>query len=201
MRAPTTYEMQHKSVLRNIGQIARHAHVERGDKRHQRAALVVADRALWLAGRARCVHQRPRVGRRHGCVGLVVGRASGNAAAGYFANLLNWQQDSSWLTLLGGLRGVGTELTWWLAMLGASLATGGGKHINIDAFLRFVPKKLKMPSFISASLATVVVCFIAAWGFFDNIAVPNFGAPRDSTPAHFDRATNLRWAGLRDASR
>src|SRR5262249_49575440 len=43
-----------------------------------------------------------------------IGRASGDLGAAYFSNVLNWLQDSSFLTLLGGLRGIGTELTWWL---------------------------------------------------------------------------------------
>ncbi len=113
-------------------------------------------------------------------VGLVVGRASGNAGAAYFSNLLNWQQDSSWLTLLGGLRGVGTELTWWLAMLGASLATGGGKHINIDALLRFLGPKTRVPAILIGWTMSAVVCFAGVWGFFDHIAIASFGAPADA---------------------
>jgi hypothetical protein len=113
-------------------------------------------------------------------VGLAVGRASGNAGAGYFSNLLNWQQDSSWLTLLGGLRGVGTELTWLLAMLGASLATGGGKHINIDALLRFLRPKLRVPAILVGWIMSAVVCFAGVWGFFDHIAIGSFGAPADA---------------------
>ena len=113
-------------------------------------------------------------------VGLFVGRASGNAGAGYFSNLLNWQQDCSWLTLLGGLRGVGTELTWWLAMLGASIATGGGKHINIDALLRFLRPKLRVPSILIGWVMSAIVCFAGVWGFFDHISIGSFGAPADA---------------------
>ena len=112
-------------------------------------------------------------------VGLIAGRASGNAGAGYFSNLLNWQQDSSWLTLLGGLRGVGTELTWWLAMVGASLATGGGRHINIDALLRFLRPRLRVPAILLGWIMSAVVCFAGVWGFFDHIAIGSFGAPAD----------------------
>ena len=114
-------------------------------------------------------------------VGLFAGRASGNAGAIYFSNLLNWQQDSSWLTLLGGLRGVGTELTWWLAMVGASLATGGGKHINIDALLRFLRPQLRVPSILIGWTMSAVVCFAGVWGFFDHIAIGSFGAPAEAT--------------------
>lgn len=97
----------------------------------------------------------------------------------YFGHMLNWLQEGSSLTMFGQLRGVSTRLTVLLAMIGASLAAASGKHINIDAFLRFVPKKLKLPSFIGASLATVAVCFVAAWGFFENISINNFGAQRE----------------------
>jgi tripartite ATP-independent transporter DctQ subunit len=113
-------------------------------------------------------------------VGHVAARASGNAGADYFSNLLNWQQDSSWLTLLGGLRGVGTELTWWLAMLGASIATGGGKHINIDALLRFLRPRLRVPAILVGWIMSAVVCFAGVWGFFDHIAIGSFGAPADA---------------------
>jgi hypothetical protein len=113
-------------------------------------------------------------------LGIVLGRASGNALSGYFSNLLNWQQDSSWLTLLGGLRGVGTALTWWLAMIGASLATGGGKHINIDALLRFLSRRFRVPAILIGWVMSAVVCFAGVWGFFDHIAIGSFGAPGDA---------------------
>ena len=116
-------------------------------------------------------------------LGLTLGAASGNAGAGYFSNLLNWQQDSSSLTLLGGLRGIGTELTWWLAMVGASLATGAGKHINIDALLRFLRPKLRVPAILVGWIVSAVVCFAAVWGFFDHLAIGSFGAPADAPPA------------------
>lgn len=99
----------------------------------------------------------------------------------YFGHMLNWLQEGSSLTMLGQLRGVSTRLTVLLAMIGASLAAAGGKHINIDAFLRFIPKKLKLPTFVTATLATVAVCFVAAWGFFENISINNFAAQRDWT--------------------
>jgi hypothetical protein len=112
--------------------------------------------------------------------GALAGRASGDLGTAYFSNVLNWLQDSSFLTLLGGLRGVGTELTWWLAMLGASLATGTGKHINIDALLRFVRPKVRMPAVLLGWVTASVVCFAAVWGFFDHIAIASFGAPAEA---------------------
>lgn len=114
-------------------------------------------------------------------LGALLGRASGNFGADYFSNVLNWLQDSSSLTLLGGLRGVGTELTWWLAMLGASLATANGKHINIDAVLRFLRPRLRMPAVIFGFVVASTVCFSSVWGFFDHIAIASFGAPAEAT--------------------
>jgi hypothetical protein len=113
-------------------------------------------------------------------LGAFAGRASGDLGVTYFSNVLNWLQDSSFLTLLGGLRGVGTELTWWLAMLGASLATGTGKHINIDALLRFIRPKMRMPAVLFGWVTAAVVCLVAVWGFFDHIAIGSFGAPADA---------------------
>jgi hypothetical protein len=115
-------------------------------------------------------------------VGAFIGRASGDLGVGYFSNGLNWLQDSSFLTLLGGLRGIGTELTWWLAMLGASLATGTGKHINIDALLRFVRPKVRVPAILVGWVMASIVCFAGVWGFFDHIAIGSFGAPADAEP-------------------
>jgi hypothetical protein len=127
-------------------------------------------------------------------IGAFVGRASGDLGVSYFSNGLNWLQDSSFLTLLGGLRGVGTELTWWLAMLGASLATGTGKHINIDALLRFVRPKVRLPAVLVGWVMASIVCFAAVWGFFDHIAIGSFGAPADA-PAGEKVSISIRESG------
>jgi TRAP-type C4-dicarboxylate transport system permease small subunit len=115
-------------------------------------------------------------------VGAIAGRASGGAGAAYFSNVLNWLQDASFLTLLGGLRGIGTELTWLLAMIGASLATGTGKHINIDALLRFLRPRFRVPAVLFGWVTASVVCLAGVWGFFDHIAIGSFGAPADAQP-------------------
>ena len=114
-------------------------------------------------------------------LGAVAGRVSADFGVTYFSNVLNWLQDSSFLTLLGGLRGVGTELTWWLAMLGASLATGTGRHINVDAFVRFVGPKVRLPAVLVGWVMAAVVCLAGVWGFFDHIAIGSFGAPANAT--------------------
>jgi hypothetical protein len=115
------------------------------------------------------------------CVGLVLGRVTGALGVEYGSNLVNWYQDASTLTLIGGLRGLGTRLTIWLAMLGASLATSSGKHINIDVVMRFLPDKARVPAAVSAWLAAGVVCFATSWGFVDHIAISAFGAPINGT--------------------
>jgi TRAP-type C4-dicarboxylate transport system permease small subunit len=101
----------------------------------------------------------------------------------YFGQLQNWLQEGSSLTMFGGLRGVSTRLTILLAFLGGSLAAASGKHINIDVALRFVNPKLKLPVFVLQSIATVAFCAVAAWGFFEYIAITNFNAPVDATPS------------------
>jgi TRAP-type C4-dicarboxylate transport system permease small subunit len=99
----------------------------------------------------------------------------------YFDNLRGWLQEGSFLTLMGGLRGLGTRLTLWLALLGASLATASGKHIHIDVIFRFLPVKARKPVVFMNYTAAMLVCFSAVWGFFDHIAIENFGADQDQT--------------------
>ncbi|MBS1152310.1 MAG: uncharacterized protein H6Q89_4008, partial [Myxococcaceae bacterium] len=114
-----------------------------------------------------------------GCaIALGVGSAWGwrEAGVGYFSNLLGWLQDGSTLTLAGGLRGVGTRLTLWLALLGGSLATASGRHVTIDVVSRALGPKLKRPLAIFGGLVAAVVCLAAAWGFTDFIARDSFGA-------------------------
>ena len=101
------------------------------------------------------------------------------ASAGYFDNVKGWLQEGSTLTLMGGLRGLGTRLTLWLALLGGSLATASGKHIHIDVVFRFLPKKLRVPSAIVNYVAAAAVCVFGAWGFFDHIAIESYGSRAD----------------------
>jgi TRAP-type C4-dicarboxylate transport system permease small subunit len=106
--------------------------------------------------------------------GLAAGRLWANGGVEYFANFLNWMQSASLLMLIGGLRGVATRLTLWLALLGASLATANGKHINIDIVMRFLTPKMRVPVAVTGWLAAAVMCIAGAWGFFDHIAIALF---------------------------
>jgi TRAP-type C4-dicarboxylate transport system permease small subunit len=144
------------------------------------AAIVVGLAAhAGLRGRAPAARAAGALG--GAILGAALGFIARNVGTSYFANGINWLQDASSLTLLGGLRGVGTELTWLLAMLGGSLATGGGKHIHVDVLLRFIRPKLRLPAVAVGWVAAALVCFVAVWGFFDHIAIESFGAPASAT--------------------
>jgi TRAP-type C4-dicarboxylate transport system permease small subunit len=107
-------------------------------------------------------------------VGLLVGRLWANAGVEYFSNLLNWMQNASLLMLIGGLRGVVTRLTLWLALLGGSIATAKGKHINIDVVMRFLSPKMRIPVAVLGWVTAAVVCVAGAWGFVDHIGIALF---------------------------
>jgi TRAP-type C4-dicarboxylate transport system permease small subunit len=110
-------------------------------------------------------------------LGLLAGRLWANTGVAYFSNLLNWMQNASLLMLIGGLRGVATRLTLWLALLGASIATAKGKHINIDVVMRFLTPKVRVPVAVLGWVAAAVMCTAGAWGFVDHIAIALFHAP------------------------
>jgi len=101
----------------------------------------------------------------------------------YFGGWLDWAQEGSTLTLIGGLRGLGTRLTILVALLGGSLAAASARHINIDVVVRFLRPRLRLPVAVAGSVATAVVCFVAAWGLFDYLAIDGFHAEREATPS------------------
>ena len=109
-------------------------------------------------------------------LGILLARTWVNFGVGYASNVLNWYQQASCLTLLGGLRGVGTRLTMLLALVGGSLATGRGRHIVIDIVTRFVGANTRKAMALVGWAMSAVVCFTAAWGFLDHISIENFGA-------------------------
>ncbi len=127
-------------------------------------------------------------------LGLLAGRLWANGGVGYFSNLLNFMQNASLLMLVGGLRGVATRLTLWLALLGASIATAKGKHINIDVVMRFLTPKMRVPVAVLGWTAAAVMCFAGSWGFVDHIAIALFHAP-PSEPCKDDPAKDCRVSG------
>lgn len=109
-------------------------------------------------------------------LGLLLGRAWVGVGVEWASNMVEWLQNASVFMLVGGPRGAVTRLTLWLALLGASLAASSGKHINIDVALRFLPERLVTPAGVVSWLAAALVCFSAAFGFVDSIAVTKFKA-------------------------
>jgi TRAP-type C4-dicarboxylate transport system permease small subunit len=112
-------------------------------------------------------------------LGMVTAKTWVRFGGDYASNVLNWYQQASFLTLLGGLRGVGTRLTMLLALVGGSLATARGRHIVIDILTRLVSPRARKAMVLTGWLFAAVVCTTAAWGFFDHISIENFGARAD----------------------
>src|SRR5260370_10804624 len=79
--------------------------------------------------------------------------------------------------LMGGLRGLVTRLTPWIALLGASIATSRGKHIRIDIVLRSVPARLSRATAIVGQLAAAVISVLAVVGFLAYISIAAYRAP------------------------
>ncbi len=133
-------------------------------------------------------------------VGLACGRLWAHTGVEYASNALNWLQNASALMLIGGLRGLVTRLTLWVALLGASLATSRGKHIHVDVVLRYVPPRLRVPTAVAGQLAAALVCAAAVVGFVDHIAIAQFRAsavrPCDGrSPASPEPGRNLANGG------
>jgi hypothetical protein len=133
-----------------------------------------------LATRGRPVPQRNAVTLAAILVGAAIAPAWRAVGVSYAEHILNWLQEGSSLTMFGGLRGIATRLTVLLALVGASLAAASGKHINIDVVLRFLSPKVRKLVFVLSTLATLVVCVSASWGFFDYISIDAFGAKNDA---------------------
>jgi len=114
-------------------------------------------------------------------LGIALAKVWRGVGIGYFANVLDWLQEGSSLTLLGGLSGISTRLTMTVALIGGSLAAATAQHINIDVVLRFVPATFRRPAHIAGCVAAAVVCFVASAGFADFVALSGFNAPPEST--------------------
>jgi TRAP-type C4-dicarboxylate transport system permease small subunit len=113
-------------------------------------------------------------------IGVLIAPLWSGLLVSWSSNLLNWLQQASSLALWGGLRGIGTRLTLLLALLGGSLATASGRHITIDLVTRFVGPRVRIPISVTGWLGAALICAVAGWGFFDHIAIEDFGARADS---------------------
>jgi TRAP-type C4-dicarboxylate transport system permease small subunit len=109
-------------------------------------------------------------------LGLVTARLWAHAGVAWSSNALNWLQNASVLMLIGGLRGLATRFTLWVALLGASLATSRGKHIHVDVLIRYVPMRLQKPTALVGQVAAMLVCLFGAVGFVDYIAISVYRA-------------------------
>ncbi|MBM4361746.1 MAG: hypothetical protein FJ104_03620 [Deltaproteobacteria bacterium] len=114
-------------------------------------------------------------------VGALGAKAWADFGVSYTSNLLNWYQQACTLTLFGGLRGIGTRLTLLLTILGGSLATARGKHITIDLVQRFTSDRIRLPLVVLGWFGSAYICIVLAWGFFDHIAIENFGSKADAS--------------------
>jgi hypothetical protein len=109
--------------------------------------------------------------------GFVLGSQWGDAGTAYFSNLFAWLQNASILVFFGGVSDLAKRFTLWLALLGASLATAQGKHINVDVVMRFLSPRARVPVAVLGWLAAAIVSISASWGFFDYVAVEEMRAP------------------------
>lgn len=110
-------------------------------------------------------------------LGTTIGKLMPHVGVQWSSNALNWLQNASALMLIGGLRGLATRLTLWVALIGASLAASRGKHIHVDVLLRYIPMKLRLPAALAGWIAAAIVCATGAVGFVDYIAIAAFRAP------------------------
>lgn len=109
--------------------------------------------------------------------GVGAGMSLGEAGTAYFANILAWIQNASVFVFFGGASSIAKRLTLWLALLGASIATGQGKHINVDVVMRFLSPRARVPLAVLGWMTAAIVCFLGVWGFFDHVAVEDYRVP------------------------
>ena len=123
--------------------------------------------------------------------GLFLGSQWGDFGVIYFSNVLAWLQNASFLVFFGGASDIAKRLTLWLALLGASVATGQGKHINVDVVMRFLSPKARVPVAVLGWVAAAIVCFAGVWGFFDHVAVEDYRV-KTSMPCPEDPKKNCK---------
>jgi TRAP-type C4-dicarboxylate transport system permease small subunit len=152
------------------------------------AALVCGGLTWWLSPKVIADRRRREVVTTAATLlGLVLGTQWGDAGRAYFGNFFAWLQNASILVFFGGASDLAKRLTLWLALLGASLATAQGKHINVDVVMRFLSPRARVPVAVIGWVAAAVVSITASWGFFDYVCVEELHSqatmpcPRDAT--------------------
>jgi hypothetical protein len=119
-------------------------------------------------------------------VGLLLGPRWANFGVQYFGNIRNWLQNASILLLVGGVSQLAKRLTLWLALLGASVATAQGKHINVDVVMRFLSPKARVPVAVIGWIGAGLVSFASVFAFFDELAIADYKA-HDTKPCVADQ--------------
>ncbi len=135
-------------------------------------------------------------------LGIVAGRLSVHIGVGWSSNALNWLQNASALMLVGGLRGLVTRLTLWLALLGASLATSRNKHIHVDVLVHYLPPKVRAATAVAGWLVGATVCVLGVIGFVDYISIAEYRVSsvqpcRDDPGKSCDTSPGAKFAALR----
>ena len=99
----------------------------------------------------------------------------------YFANVSAWLTDGSTLHLIGTPAIVSSRLfTIWVALLGASLATGAGRQINVDIVMRFIGPRPRLVVALFGYAIASFACMMIAWGFVDYLAVTRFAGKKEA---------------------
>ncbi len=114
-------------------------------------------------------------------LGAWVGLRALAGHSAYFANLFGWLQDGSALTLVGGVRGTATRVTMLLVFVGAALATLESRHVSVDLFARALSGTRRDLTARATQLFAAVMCLLAAWAFFDFLAIDAFGAAPEAS--------------------
>lgn len=99
----------------------------------------------------------------------------------YFANVSSWLTDGSTLRLIGTPAIVSSRLfTIWVALLGASLATGAGRQINVDIVMRFIGPRPRLAVALFGYVVASFSCMLIAWGFVDYLTITRFADKKEA---------------------
>jgi hypothetical protein len=114
-----------------------------------------------------------------GVLGAILLKVSGKLT--YFANVSSWLTDGSTLRLIGTPAIVSSRLfTIWVALLGASLATGAGRQINVDIVMRFIGPRPRLAVALFGYVVAAFACMMISWGFIDYLAITRFADKKEA---------------------
>lgn len=122
------------------------------------AALVVLTALARLALEASAGGRRLRRAAHVAEAGLLALLLAGMIVLSFLQVLLRNFADTSFVWIDPLLR----HLVLWVGLLGATLATRIGRHINVDALSRFLPAAVQRPSRVATNLLAAIVCLLLA---------------------------------------